>query len=209
MRRDADLKSPAEWVEILTRVGVRAETAVRWADAFSAEVTPASFSLGASEIDNFLAHVLHESGRLEHLEEGLSYSSERLCAVWPNRFPTPESAEPYARNPVALANKVYGGRLGNTHSGDGWKYRGRGLIQVTGRDNYALVGNSIGQDAEDNPDLLAQPTWALQSAIAWWEKKIPDSVVGDVVAERRRVNGGTLGLADVASLGEKLQGELA
>lgn len=200
------MKSPSEWIEILTSAGVRAETAAKWADAFSGQITPAAFSAGAEEIPDFLANILHESGRLEKLEEGLSYSAERLHAVWPNRFPTLESAEPYARNPVALANKVYGGRLGNYESGDGWKYRGRGLLQVTGRDNYIKLGDKMGQDLESNPDLLAQPSYALESAVLWWNGNIPDSIIGDTVAIRKRVNGGTLGLEDVQALAEKLDG---
>lgn len=204
------MKSPAEWVEILTSGGVRAETAARWMDSFSAEILAASFSLGTAEIDDFLANILHESGRLEHLEEGLSYSAERLCAVWPGRFPTLEAAQPYARRPVELANKVYGGRLGNTHPGDGWKYRGSGLIQVTGRANFAFLQEATGLALLDNPDILRRPgPEALAVAVAWWEGKVPDSVIGNVRLTRRAVNGGENGLADVAGLTDRLGGVVA
>ncbi|MDE2098887.1 MAG: glycoside hydrolase family 19 protein [Patescibacteria group bacterium] len=203
------MKSPAEWVEILTSAGVKAETALKWADAFSGQITTTTFSQGAEEIPDFLANILHESGRLEKLEESLNYSAERLCAVWPKRFPTVEDAQPFARNPVALANKVYGGRLGNYESGDGWKYRGRGLLQVTGRDNYIKLGDKMGQDLESNPDLLAQPSYALESAVLWWNGNIPPEVIGDTLAIRKRVNGGTLGLEDVQALTEKLDGSVA
>jgi len=90
-------------------------------------VTPA-------RICHFLAQCFVESSGFTDAEEDLSYSAKRLTQVWPKRFPTIESAQPYARNPEALANKVYGGRMGNTESGDGWKYRG-GLKQLTGKDN--------------------------------------------------------------------------
>lgn len=85
----------------------------------------------------FLAQLGHESSGLTVDEENLDYSAARLMAVWPSRFPTLAAAQPYAHNPRALANKVYGGRLGNIGPDDGWKYRGRGYIQLTGRDAIA------------------------------------------------------------------------
>ena len=125
-------KTAQKWAEILRACGVRSATASRWAPVFAAEIRSGAFSAGDAELDDFLAQILHESAMLERLEEGLSYSAERLCAVWPGRFPTIAAAQPYARNPDALANKAYGGRLGNTQPGDGWRFRSRGLMQVTG-----------------------------------------------------------------------------
>lgn len=197
------MKTAAQWLEILTECGVKPGTAVKWADAFSVQVLESAFSKGAGEIPSFVATFLHETGLLEKMEEGLSYSAERLTVVWPKRFPTLESTQPYARNPAALANKVYGGRMGNAEPGDGWKYRGRGS-GLTGRENYRLTGEALGLPLEDNPDMAAQPEYALPIFIAWWEKHVPDSVLGDVVKTRKAVNGGTLGLDHVAALTEKL-----
>lgn len=89
-----------------------------------------------ARVAHFLAQVGVESGGLARVEENLSYSAERLMTVWPSRFKTLAAAQAYARNPEALANKVYGGRMGSTQPGDGWRYRGRGLKQLTGRNNY-------------------------------------------------------------------------
>lgn len=194
------MKTQADWVRILVACGVRAATAARWAPVFAAEVQPGTFSAGDSEIDDCLGQLLHESGMLERLEEGLSYSAERMTEVWPSRFPTVAAAQPYARNPEALANKVYAGRLGNTQPGDGYRYRGRGLLQVTGRSNYAALSKVLGVDLVANPDALAQPAMALRASLAWWEGNVPDGVMGDIVKVTRRVNGGTVGLAHRAQL---------
>lgn len=196
------------WVEVLTQCGVRRATVALWAPVFSAEINDTTFSLGLSEIDDFLGQILHESGLLERIEEGLSYSADRLCVVWPSRFPSLASAAPYARNPEALANRVYGGRMGNTEPGDGYKFRGRGVLQVTGRANYEVVGKAIGIDLVEDPDQLAEPTIALRASIAWWEGHIPDGIVGNVLLETKRVNGGTTGLADRQKLTTEAQGAL-
>ncbi len=94
----------------------------------------------------FLAQVSVESAALSRLEEDLSYSAERLCVVWPSRFKTLSAAQPYARNPEALANRVYSGRMGNTAADDGWRYRGRGLKQLTGKSNYAEYAEAASVD---------------------------------------------------------------
>ena len=198
-----------DWLSTLQRCGVRAPTAARWAPVFAAVVKPDTFSMGAGEIDDFLGQVLHESAKLERIEEGLNYSADRLMVVWPARFPSAADANLYARNPEALANKVYGGRLGNTQPGDGYKYRGRGLIQVTGRDNYRAVGKAIGVDLEAHPDLLSDPEFALSASVAWWEGAVPDSVMGDITKVTKRVNGGTHGLSDRAQLTDKARGALS
>lgn len=190
------MKTAAEWSRILVACGVRASTADRWAPVFAAQIGPGTFSRGDDDLRDFLGQILHESAMLERVEESLTYTTAaRLCEVWPKRFPTPDAARPYVRNPVALANVVYGGRMGNTQLGDGWRYRGRGLMQVTGRDNYRTVGRAIGVDLEGNPDLLARPDIALQASIAWWERNIPDAALGDVKRVTRLVNGGTSGIA--------------
>jgi len=186
-----------EWFEILIQLGVKPATATAWAPAFSEVIVDGVFSAGDKDLEDFLGQVLHESGHLEHLEESLSYSAERLCQVWPSRFPSVSAAAPYARNPEALANKVYGGRMGNTKPGDGWRNRGSGLIQITGADNLRAVQAVTGIPVYDNPDLLRRPTAdALRVCVAWWEGHIPDGILGDVAKVTRRVNGGSIGLDD-------------
>lgn len=204
MRRDE-----AEWNRVLTQCGVKPITAAMWSIHFASTINESTFSAGASELDDFLREILHESGMLSRLEEGLNYSAERLMQVWPTRFPTLRSAQPYARNGMVLANKVYGGRMGNVDPGDGFKYRGRGLMMVTGRDNYRALGKIMGLDLERNPDLLAQPVYALLAAIAWWEGNVPDGIMGDVKRVRRAVNGGSTGLQHTTQLASTVQKALS
>jgi putative chitinase len=189
-----------EWNDVLIQCQVKPTTAAIWSEIFAAAIGKDTFSAGDSEMDDFLGQVLHESAMLERLEENLNYSAERLTQVWPNRFPTVHDAQPYARNPEALANNVYYKRLGNDERGDGWKFRGRGLIQVTGKSNYAAVARLTGIDCLNNPALLAEPLPALMSAIAWWEGNVPDEVMGNITKVTKRVNGGTIGLAHRQSL---------
>lgn len=195
------MKSASTWNDILIQCQVRPVTAAKWAEVFSATILSDTFSRD-DELDDFLGQILHESGMLEHLEENLNYSAGALMRTWPTRF-NAEMAASYARDAVRIANKVYGGRLGNTEPGDGWKYRGRGLLQVTGKDNYQAVGDVLGIDLVNNPDMLAQPEWALKSAIAWWNKNIPDAIIGDTVRVSKRVNGGTIGLDHRIALTDK------
>lgn len=112
----------------------------------------------------FLAQISVESGELHRVEENLNYSAARLQVVWPRRFPTAAAAQPYAHDPEALANHTYANRLGNGNaaSGDGWRYRGRGLMQTTGRSNYRAAG------FENNPEALANPMTAADSAGRFW-----------------------------------------
>jgi putative chitinase len=150
----------------------------------------------------FLANTLHETAGYVRLVESLRYSPKRLMQVWPKRFPDLASTEGYAWKPEALAEHVYGGRLGNIHPGDAWRYIGRGLLQVTGRDNYARLEMITGEPLLENPHLLALPDMAARSAAAWWRwagcSEIAETQ--DIEAVRRRVNGGLVGLAPVAGL---------
>lgn len=190
-----------QWANVLAGMGVRDTVADDWAEPFAAVMGEQPWS---SDLDlpNFLAQVIHESGYLQRLEENLSYSAERLMAVWPRRFPTLAVAQRYARNPRALACYVYGGRLGNRNPDDGWRYRGRGLIQITGLDNYRLAESLTSMPLVDVPDMLLQPEPALRASVAWWESSVPDSALGDVARVTRYVNGGTTGLAERARLTE-------
>ena len=148
----------------------------------------------------FLAQVAHESGGLSVIEENLKYSAKRMTEIWPSRFPTLASAEPFAGNPEALANKVYASRMGNgsPDSGDGWKYRGRGYIQITGRDGYRAIGNAIGVNLENDPDRASDPDDALRVACGFWKWKNINAACdeGDFLKVTRLVNGGTTGQAD-------------
>jgi putative chitinase len=121
----------------------------------------------------FLANAAVESQELDVLEENLHYSAVRLVAVWPNRFPTIEAATPFAFNPEALANDVYGQRNGNTEPGDGWKFRGRGILQITGRSNYALITDEMAKLAVilSSEDDFATPAGAAPAACAFWNTR--------------------------------------
>lgn len=151
----------------------------------------------------FLAQVGHESASLSRTTENLNYSAVALRRTWPSRFDA-ATANQYARKPEAIANKVYGGRLGNKVEGDGWRYRGRGLIQVTGRANYEAVSDLIREKVRTAPDLIADPDaltdpkWAALSAAAYWHdhdlSELAD--MGQFTAITRRINGGTIGAAD-------------
>jgi len=144
----------------------------------------------------FIGQCQHESDNFRHLEENLHYSAVELMRVWPSRFPNINVAMQYANNPEKIANKVYAGRLGNNEEGDGWAYHGRGLIQLTGRDNYAACGNSLGYALITNPELLLQPKYAALSAGWFWNKKGLNALADkeDYTTMTERINGGTLGL---------------
>lgn len=167
----------------------------------------------------FLAQVGHESGQLSAVVENLNYSAKALRSVFGKYFKTDTEAEQYARKPEAIANVVYANRMGNgdTESGDGWKYRGRGLIQLTGKNNYDKATNEmyalpLGVDFVDEPDLLATPEYAAQSAAWYWETNglnaLADQLVGaddiDIFKQiTKRINGGYNGLDDRLALYER------
>lgn len=195
-------RTAADWNRILIQLGVKPIVAAKWSPVFSEVVTDTTFSAGDSELDDFLGQVLHESSHLERLEEGLYYKTPgRLMAIWPTRFKSLADEVPYLRSPEALANKVYGGRMGNVKPGDGWRNRGAGLIQITGADNLRAVQAATGIPVYDNPDLLRRVTpEALRVCIAWWEGNVPDSIMGNGKLVRKRVNGGSIGLAETMAL---------
>ena len=151
----------------------------------------------------FIAQCSHESGQFTVLHENLNYRAETLVKVFPKYFPTLAVANQYAKQPEKIANKVYGGRMGNgpESSGDGSKFCGRGYIQLTGKDNYTAFGKSINEDICSNPDKVASD-YALLSAAWFFNKnglhKIADEGASDVVVTKitKRVNGGTIGLPD-------------
>lgn len=146
----------------------------------------------------FIGQSAHESANFKVLQENLNYSAKGLMKTWPSRFPTKEIADQYARQPSKIAGKVYNGRMGNTNEEEAAKYLGRGLIQLTGKENYAHCGNSIGVDLIGNPDLLTDPQYAALSAGWFWNKKGLNSLAdaGDIDTMTKRINGGTHGLDD-------------
>jgi putative chitinase len=147
----------------------------------------------------FMAQVGHESGGLTHIEENLNYRAERLPVVFPRYF-RDVNPSAYARNPEKIANRVYANRMGNgpESSGDGYRYRGRGLIQLTGHDNYARFANDMGMSVEEAVEYLSTPEGAAMSAAWFWSKNGLNEIAdrGDVVAATKKINGGTIGLAD-------------
>jgi putative chitinase len=152
---------------------------------------------------HFLAQCGHESGGFKATQENLNYSAKGLAGIFKKYFPTEAAATPYARQPQKIASKVYGGRMGNgpESTGEGYKFRGRGYIQLTGKENYTAFGKSIGEDMTVNPDVVASK-YALLSAAWFFSKnglhKIADEGASDTVVTKitKRVNGGTIGLPD-------------
>jgi putative chitinase len=156
----------------------------------------------------FIGQCAVESANFTRLQENLNYSAQRLTQVWPSRFPNISMAEPYANNPEKLADFVYAGRMGNLQDGDGWKFHGRGLIQLTGRENYANCGSGVGVDLIDNPDLLLTPKYAVLSAGWFWNKKGLNALADtqEYGAMTRRINGGLTGLDErIAKITKALQ----
>jgi len=171
-----------------------------------AEAMAAALDAAATEFDiatparlaHFLAQCHVESAGFTRLVENLNYSADRLTVVWPRRFPTLAEATPYAHNPAALAEKVYGGRMGNNEAGDGARYIGRGLLMNTGRDGYARTGLLTGEDLLAHPELLETPPVAARAAAAFWRDHDLNALAdqADVVGITRVINGGLNGIAD-------------
>ena len=147
----------------------------------------------------FLAQCAHESANFTALKENLNYTAASLSRVWPSRFP-PDIAEQYAHNQEMIANRAYSDRMGNgsEESGDGWRYAGKGLIQLTGKDNYTRFAESIQTPVEQLPEYLGTFEGAVQSACWFWEtnglNQFADN--GDILTLTKRINGGTLGLEE-------------
>lgn len=146
----------------------------------------------------FIGQCMHESGGFRLLNENLNYSAKALMNTWPSRFPDIDTAEKYEHNPEKIANKVYGGRMGNNEEGDGWKYHGRGLIQLTGKENYANCGLGLGVDLLGNPDWLATPQYAALSAGWFWNKRNLNALADNMQIDEmtKKINGGSIGIAD-------------
>lgn len=151
-------------------------------------------------IASFIAQCAHESGNFIFLSENLNYKAESLVKIFHKYFPTIESTNGYAKNPQKIANKIYANRMGNGDelSGDGYKYRGRGLIQLTGKTNYTWFAASLEISAEEAAEYTQTFEGAAQSACWFWEtnKLNQYADTGDILTMTKRINGGTIGLED-------------
>lgn len=171
-----------------------------------AEILAPALSSAAAErqintplrLAHWLAQLVVESLGLTVFVENLDYTTRRLCQVWPGRFPDLAAAMPYAHNPQALAENVYAGRLGNNQPGDGWKFRGRGLIMITGRDNYAKFGEIVHVDLIADPNRAGEPIVSPRIAAAFWTMHGLNAKADadDIVGISRAINGGRTGLDD-------------
>ena len=188
-------------VEQFTEMFPKNKNPQAWTTALN-EVLP-TYKIDTPErIASFLAQCGHESAGFTVLQENLNYSADGLNKIFKKYFPTLDSAQPYARKPEMIANRVYGNRMGNGDeaSGEGYKFRGRGPIQLTGKDNYTACSDFLFQDDTlvQNPDMLLDPEYALHSACWFWWKNDLNNYAdsADLVTMTKRINGGTIGLED-------------
>ena len=189
-------------VNLQQKIGVTADGAF---GPGTFKAAAAFYKLSPNRAAHFFAQTAHESGGFKAFSENLNYSAKGLRGIFRKYFPTDALANAYARQPVKIANRVYASRMGNgpESSGDGWKYRGRGPLQLTGKDNYRAFGRYIGREQEvlDNPDLVATEL-GFESALWFFDHNklwsICDQGVGDaaILALTKRINGGTHGLDD-------------
>jgi putative chitinase len=156
----------------------------------------------AARVAGFVAQGQHESADFTILQENLNYSAKGLRGVFGKYFPDDAIAAQYAKKPEMIANRVYGGRMGNgpEASGDGYKFRGRGVLQLTGRANYTQCSRDLFSDDTlvNDPDLVRTPEYAIITACWFWYKNQLNAIcdTGDIVLLSKRINGGTIGLED-------------
>jgi putative chitinase len=204
----ATLISPVT-IGLLEALGVRHATAVAWVPHISQAAHRYEIDVSPRRLAAWLATIAHESARLTLLVERLNYTAQGLANTWPTRYAVDPRAKPPVPNSTAhriagnaeqIANQTYAGRLGNgaVGSGDGWHYRGRGLIQITGRANYAAIGAELGLDLLAKPQLLEQPFLSALSAGQWWYRNGCNALAdtGDLASVTRVVNGALTGLDD-------------
>jgi putative chitinase len=182
------------------------DTALKWYSAMK-EILPKYGITTQRRVAHFLSQTGHESGNYKTMEENLNYSEKALNAVFGRYFGAPpkRNAAEYARKPEKIANYVYmdeyrskGGQMGNVQEGDGWRFRGRGLKQLTGRNNYTAFGKSVGMTAEEAAEYVVTEKGALESACWFWESRNLNSIADsdDVKLMTKKINGGTIGLED-------------
>lgn len=149
-------------------------------------------------LQHYLAQILHESGEFKYVEENLNYSAQSLLKTFPKYF-TASTVKAYERNPQKIGSRVYANRMGNGNeaSGEGYKFRGRGLIQLTGKNNYQLYKGYCGFDVVSKPELIAQPLGAVRSSMWFWKRNGLNALADkdDVVGVTKKINGGTNGLS--------------
>lgn len=185
--------------EVLIALGATSANADKFDGALDLAMAEFSINTPARKA-MFIAQIMHESGSLAFVAENLNYKADALLRVFPKYYKTQAQANAHARQPEKIANRVYGGRMGNgpESSGDGYRYRGRGLIQLTGKDNYVACGAALKKDLVKDPSYLETPEGAARSAGWFWNKnglnRLADT--GDIVTNTKRINGGTNGLAD-------------
>jgi len=189
-------------VNLQKKIGVTADGAF---GPGTFKAAAAFYKLSPNRAAHFFAQTAHESGNFKAFSENLNYSAKGLRGIFGKYFPTEALANAYARQPMKIANRVYANRMGNgpEGSGDGWKYRGRGFLQLTGKNNYRAFGIYIGREQEvlDNPDLVAGEL-AAESALWFFDCNklwgICDQGINDgaILALTKRINGGTHGLDD-------------
>ena len=164
------------------------------------EVLPRYEITTIERVAAFLAQCGHESADFTVLKENLNYSAEGLSKVFPKRFPTVAVAQPYNRNPEKIANKIYSDRMGNgpEASGEGYKFRGRGAIQLTGKENYSKFANSVGKSLDEAVAYTETLAGAIESACWFWTTNKLNAIAdnNDIVTLTKRINGGTIGLED-------------
>lgn len=180
----------------------------KWCSVFNKHIIDSTINTRL-RLAHFCTQIIHESSYLNTLVENLNYSAAGLRKIFPKYFKTDAEAKKFQRNPEKIANKVYANRMGNGNeaSGDGWRYRGRGLIQLTGKTNYMAFFEAMKMDTL-NPDYLSTPEGAMKSAIWFWNKnglnKLADK--DDLVSITKKINGGTNGLADRKSINAVVSG---
>lgn len=171
----------------------------QWVDALNETFARFNISTPRQQAA-FIGQCGHECGNFTKLQEGLSYSIQGLMKTWPKRFPTADIAQKYARNEKALANFVYANRMGNRDeaSGDGFRFRGRGCVQLTGSDAYFHAGKALGVDFWANPDLVATPQYAALTAGWFWDTRKCNALAdaADWLKLTKKINGGILGYDD-------------
>lgn len=176
-----------------------APNAEHWFEALC-EILPDYEINTVPRVAAFLAQTAHESGGYRAIKENLNYKAESLCKVWPRYFPDMATAQRYAHNQEMIANRAYANRMGNgpEESGDGWKFCGRGLIQLTGKDNYSRYAQSTEQSLDEASEHLTTFEGCVQSAAWFWEANNLNQYAdnGDILTMTKRINGGTLGLED-------------
>jgi putative chitinase len=194
-------------VRMLTDIGVSVDHAEKYVEPLRQLMKKYSIDT-TLRVSHFLAQVLHESAMFRADTENLNYSSKSLKIVFPKYFPTLEKATEYARNPEKIANLVYANRLGNGNeaSGDGYKYRGRGLLLVVGKANYEKIADWSGVDLVSNPDKVASE-YSVHSAVWYWDTRNLNSLADkdDVALITKKITGGTSGLSNRKELLNKIK----